>query len=153
MSELETIGVTSGGHTFTVVTAVPTSLEEAVNLYGDDIVFDRFKRQMIVELRTRITAAGKTVKDVQVAADTWPSSRKSGFTKQQKIVHELANNPDLLGEVVKLAGLNFHKGESESPENRHTEILLDFSAEDEVTEADLERVASEESEDPIQYQS
>jgi len=82
------------------------SIDDMVDKFGDEVVFNNAKANMIVSLQGVIRTglkAGKDAKEIKESAAAWvPGVRKAGKSPQEKLREQFANlDPEAKKELLK----------------------------------------------------
>ena len=95
---------------FVIKHDIPATIDEAVQRFGEEIVYSRFRGSYVIDLqsfmRRQIEKDGATQDTVQEASDAWrPGVRAAGKSPQEKIGTLLAKlspeeRRELLAELV-----------------------------------------------------
>lgn len=83
------------GVEFEVTKDLPSTIEEAVEMYGAEVVFSRFRGAVVIDLqsfmRTQIKKKDFTEESLQAAVDGWaPGTRGPGVSMEQKAENLMA---------------------------------------------------------------
>ncbi len=97
------------GQEFEVTKNLPSNIDEAVEMYGAEVVFSRFRGALVIDLqsymRTQIKKKDFTEDALQTAVDNWtPGTRGPGVSMEQKAENLMAGMSEedlqaLLGRV------------------------------------------------------
>ncbi len=79
----------TGGEPFTVTHDLPENIDKAVEQYGHDVVFSRFRASLVIDLQSFMRSQikhDKSVDEVQALVDAWvPGTKKAGKSPAEKI--------------------------------------------------------------------
>ena len=81
---------------FTVTYDIPDTVQEAVDRWGEEIVYSRFKSSLVIDLqsfmRTQIKKDNASPEAVQEAVNGWtPGAKKTGKPFSEKVSEYLQN--------------------------------------------------------------
>jgi hypothetical protein len=87
------------GQDYEVTKDLPANIEEAVEMYGAEVVFSRFRGAVVIDLqsfmRTKIKSKDFSDGDLQSAVDNWaPGTRGPGVSMEQKAENLMAGMSD-----------------------------------------------------------